>query len=262
MFLKRLGAVAAVMLGLLALAGPLAAAPLSLTYRAYAGGLHAMDFRLRVDASNGRYAVSVSGKTESLVGSLFPYRLEAEAGGAATPEGFQPQRFQTRNIRPDKEELRAVTFLGAGAVEVKDVPFKDRDPAEAVPQEMLVGAVDPVTAILSLMPWNSKGAVLGCQGEAIVFDGIRRFDLAVEKRQPVRLDANDYHDAVDEALACEISAEPVAGFTEKRAKRFPRRFEVVLGSPKAGLPPLPLVIQSDLPLVKVRIHLVSAEPVS
>jgi hypothetical protein len=233
---------------------------LTLGYEVYAGGLKGVEFDYRLELGEGRYRTDFTGEIVGAYGWLIDFSMTSGVEGALAGGAPEPESYAMRS-RWNDNPPRAIDILWGedrrARAEVAPVPGEEA--REPVPAELLVGAVDPLSAALSL---SQTVAETGrCAGAAEVFDGRRRFDLIVEDGGEAMIEANDYQVYEGPARRCLIDFVPVAGFKQEteegrpEEQRFDKTIRVYLAPVEAGLPPLPVRMEFDHRLGAVRVHL-------
>lgn len=262
MMLRRLAAIAIAVPGLLAGPGPAghaaAAADLDLSYEAWKGGLYVM----RIDAALHRdaraYRIVMTAETDGLIGWLFPYRLETRAQGLADGDGVVPQRFEVAAHDGDATTRRRLLFRPDGGLDVTESP-PEAARSDAPPAALLRGRIDPASALLALAERFARGG--RCAGRAAVFDGRRRYDLALADLGAETLGRSRYSLFAGSARRCRATVTRLSGFRSDgtRLGRMPEKIDVWLAPPVSGAPPLPVRLEGESSYGSLVVHLVAAQ---
>jgi len=239
--------------------GSVAAPPdLALGFEAWKGGLYVM----RIDADLRRrpaaYRIAMSAETDGLIGWLFPYRLETRTRGQAGAKGLVPQRFEIAARERGETSERTIVYRGDGSLAVTRRP-PDPPGSDAPPASALRGSVDPASALLALAERFAQGG--RCTGRIAVYDGRRRYDLALADLGAETLRKSRYNLYAGPARRCRVTVLRLAGFRSdgSRLGRMPDRIDVWLAPPLPGVPPLPVRLEGESSFGSLVVHLVAAE---
>ncbi len=229
-------------------AEPLPAEALEATYEVYSGGFQALTLVLRYDGAAGeRYAARLRARSDGFLANFFTFRLESEAEGRRTAAGPAPRRFRTEARWADNSPRRvALTYRDDGRIETEVVPPPEADARRPVPEAARRGTLDPVSAVVKLL--EASTAAGRCAGEARIFDGRRRLDIAAEPLGQAEIEPSGYTVYAGPAQLCRVALEPITGFWdgEERRERYPSELRVFLAEVAEGQPALPVRVEMDL----------------
>jgi Protein of unknown function (DUF3108) len=206
--LHRTACVAAV----LALALPGAAraeSRLAAHYRASVAGLTVGNTDMAVVIGSAEYTSSASGRASGLLRTLLTGEGTLGTRGTVLDDRLVPASFSARTVGDDETSAVTMTLEGGDATEVT-AETSDPD-AERVPlnAEHRKGIVDPLSALL--VPAEGTGPVVSpeaCQRTLPIFDGRRRFDLALAFRRIDQVKATGY---TGPAVVCTVAFKAIAG---------------------------------------------------
>ncbi len=185
---------------------------LQLAYGVYTSGLRALDVTADIDVVDGQYETRITAETTGLVAWFVDWRLEAESGGLIDGDKLQPAFHKTANERRDTQRWVEVSYGADGPVEVRSEPAVAEENRPPVPEDMQVGTVDPISALVGALVGTVRGQQ--CPAPMAVFDGRRRYDL-VGKALPDRMfRGSSRAPYVGEAVGCEIEVTRLAGFKD------------------------------------------------
>lgn len=260
--LRRLGA--ALLLSLPAL--PAAAGGLELSYGVWSGGARVMDLTVVVetgprDDGTAGYRVAMAGELVGPAAWFESYRQETWAEGRLIEGRLEPEAWRTE-ARTDKKKAKwiALAFQDGLAVMSSDPPFSPNiRPAldEAARQDVY----DPLSAILAMI--QASEAAGRCAGESRVYDGRRRFDLAMQARGTVPAGLRLARRYEGTLWACAVQLTPVAGYRYDGEDKTEVSSGTVLYLAKLhpDLPRLPVRIDAETGYGGVEIHLLDIETV-
>lgn len=231
-------------------AAAVSAPPIVMNYNLYAGGLKVVDVGITYAISDHHYDIFASANTRGLWASLVPWRNMITARGSVANGHIAPQiaRYDTAW----REKLKTIEMNWAqdgGLTAVSTPPQRPDGRVEATP-EQLKGALDPVSAVVSVLA-RTDGA--GCTGKIPAFDGRRLYNLVLVNKGEENLASNDYNMYSGPAQRCEVTFEPVAGFPQR--EQHAGFWNARDNSDKSN----PLIIwiahpRPDLPLFAVRVQ--------
>lgn len=169
-----------------------AAEPESLSFQAYWGGFDAAEISFVADRQGDLYHGHLSILTHGMTHWVSRLTIESDSWGLVTPNGFQPLTFSQKSSSRDKNRRIEMRFVDQGEVAEKLVdeerrndaslvPADPDDPDPPVPEEARHHVLDPVTALFEM----GRRGMAGEKAFVLpVFDGRRRYDLAVQAVGP------------------------------------------------------------------------------
>ncbi len=166
-----------------------------------------------------------------------------------------PLAHQADNVWVGEKRYVRNSYGEDGGVSAKVFPPAASDERDPIPKHELVGTVDPLSAAL----WASlrAGGADACRGTIAVFDGRRRYDLLFERVGGGEISGPIYQGP---GIHCRVTLNRIAGFSRRpwlaRASS-PDSVELWLAKVVAELPPLPVLLTTDIGLGRVEVDLVS-----
>jgi hypothetical protein len=241
----------------------------SLTYDVYSGGFRALrlDFTVdiedrivsdiaAVEAMSPRYDTRVKMETSGIIGALFNWRFDATSTGAWRDSEIVPVRYRTANVWRGNEREVAIEYENGVARKVSAIPPYSEEDMKKVTPSMRSGAVDPTSAVTSLVLTSAfEGR---CRPQTAVYDGRRRYDANMAVLAPRDLKPSAYAPFVGLADGCKLTFKRIAGFKPDR-KRL-QDFEVDIWLAEVGVEAgrVPVRLELVTPWGKGFAHLVSA----
>jgi len=227
-------------LGALAAAAPLRAAPVEAEYAVIQSGLTVMEVRITLDLSDGRYRIATVSRPRGIGRFFLPQQSLAEAEGGLLGAEVRPARYRTESDWRGVPRRTLLEYVGRmprlAVLEPPEAP--DRIP---VRPEETEGAIDTLSALVRLS--RHAAASGGCDIEGAVFDGRRRLAWSSRTLGKVPPPLRRFG---GEALHCALESRLVGGFRRgddpAQAGR-PRQAEAWLAVLGPGLPPLPLRVE-------------------
>lgn len=190
---------------------PLAAAgTLSFEYQVEWGHITLGEASVSLTEEDGRYTLQGQGRTEGAFALLFDWRGRVRTEGIASNDGRRSLRLSHEGIRNGHRLLTRVDWTEDGTPRTETDPPPDRDEVTDVPARSTVGTSDPLTALMRVLDnLNEKGR---CEGNARIWDGRRRYDLAVEHGGAEELVADRSWAYAGPAVKCRLRIERIGGF--------------------------------------------------
>lgn len=253
-------------------AGPAAAADANarMTYDVYVGGLRMLEVSSGVTLGSDRYDVGLSAHVVGIAATFSDWRSNVRSTGGLDGARVRPARNVVERINGDDARTTTITFLGGGRMDVEVVPSKKPKREQTIPPERLVHAVDPLSGVVAILQALHVGAE-ACKGQVPVFDGRRLYRADLTDGGTVMLQKAEQGMYGGEAQRCTLSLTPMVGdfnFGDERRDSKPTEYfqrssrapdqrviDTWLASPGAGLPAVPVRIQSESPWGRVIVHL-------
>jgi len=187
-------------------------------YAVYVGGLAALDATFAVSGSGEGYGVEAVARTRGLLASVAPWESRTRSEGRVAPDGrLVPQAHEVESTWRGEPRSVALAYDADGVVVAsRAVPPAEADAREPVPDHLKPGTADVLTGVLALLGAMEDGA--GCDGVVPVYDGRRRYDIAVRSAGVRRFEPTRYSAFAGEAAACELRFRTLAGRPEGRER--------------------------------------------
>lgn len=210
------------LLALLILAGPMAVPPspalagdtgfADLSYRAYYGGLSAVDIDAKITIANGRYEISTVSKSIGFLDFLFPFISRASGTGGLRENPARRNFALSSTFRGRSREIMGISVADTSPVwtVTPPIPTDERDP---VPERLRIGTQDPMAALVSAA--TTKAAREACSGTSRVFNGKVRTDVHLTHLGREVLKPNDFSNFSGLTEKCEARYETLAGGYKK-----------------------------------------------
>jgi len=158
---------------------------------------------LRGDA----YAAEAHFETQGMVGFFWKSIIDATANGAVNARGVSPALYDSYSRTRDHPLQQVkLTYANDGPSVLFDPPIDlIRFP---VTREQRAGAMDPMSALISMLMGASAQAKTPCGTGAQVFDGRRRYDVTFTYVKDEKLSLGPYQ---GRGHLCELHFVPIAG---------------------------------------------------
>ena len=258
--LARLAGVS--MLAWLAGLAPAAAAnQAQLDYVGYIAGAPVLNLRANIAVpegskpANGAYAITADIATIGNLAVLYPYTQSVQANGSLKGGKARPARYQSTIRIWNRQETVALTYAPNGVVGIDAVPLT-RQAQMAQQQGYANGTMDPASLVVAVASLFANAG--SCEGQYQVFDGVRRYDLALHQGGYADLDPmqNSYY--AGSATECTATPELVAGFQKSalNASLYPQSARLWMAPAVAGFPSVPVRMFAQSAFGEVTLELV------
>lgn len=188
-------------------------------------GLPLGNVRVHTNLNGSGYSAMSTLKTSGLVNLFWKSQIRAQSYGWLTNGALRPSNYSSWSINHrDKRQEVALIYRPEGPLLSANPPYKtDKYP---VSDEQKKATLDPVSAMVFVTTGMSADAKNPCGSVARVFDGARRYDVALAylKSVDVELDNDLYRGPV---FLCQIHYRQIAGFKQKilqEGKKLPEMF--------------------------------------
>jgi hypothetical protein len=240
---------------LLLLPASVLAEGVALDYEVRYGPLTILEMRTTATLDDAGYETSSEVRTVGVVGMLFPWTAGATTRGARAAAVFRPRSHRSHGEYRGTQRRVEIDYDDA-AVQARVEPPAETDARETVPAAAQQDTIDPLTASLAAIE-------SGCGGTLRIFDGRRRYDLALEDQGEAALP--DGHGGIYSGAArhCRGRILPYAGFWRATAREDerPAQLDVWIAPPRPGLRPVPVHMQLSAPRGTLGFHLTDARRV-
>ena len=180
-----------------------------LTYTVFHSGLRLANVDVLVAAQDDAYRGRIDIQTTGLVGLVTNWRYVAETTGRIENGMLRPLDHTIRSVKRDRTRRTHITYDADGPVEITP-PIPVRRNRTPVPPDTLIGSIDIVSAIISVMANGDPDQP--CAPPTPIFDGRHRFDLLMESAGGRRFTGSRHAPYVGAALGCVVTMRALGGF--------------------------------------------------
>lgn len=227
-----------------------------LEYGVYLGGIHVLTATTQFARTGQRYEVKLDAGTKGFLRSVAPWDANVTSKGRWVRQGFQPQHSTVLTRWQDDEKKVMLDFDTKGRAKAHFEPPEGENKHEDVPDDLLQGALDPLTGVVQMMASFAYGQ--GCEQVVPIFDGHRRFDLVLTELGDYPLTGGDYSVYSGNATKCEADLTMRAGSRKDReGSRFWEDAKGANGEKAGNRPPVYVYlakVRDDLPAIPVRVE--------
>jgi hypothetical protein len=156
----------------------------------------------------------------------------------------------------NRQESIALTYASNGSVGIQAVPLT-RQAQMAQQQGYADGTIDPASLVVAVATLFANAG--SCGGQYQLFDGARRYDLALSQGGYADLEAmsNSYY--AGSATECTATPQLVAGFQQSalNANLYPQSARLWMAPAIAGFPTVPVRILAQSAFGEMTLELVN-----
>ena len=162
-----------------------------------------------VNIDNDHYSVSASGGSVDLLNVLLRGEGMARVSGSIADGRLVPEQFSSSLIEEGEKIDLKMTFA-EGNVSMVESNARPPDPDRVpVTQSHVRGVTDPLSAlVLPAAGGDNSPAKESCERTLAVFDGRRRYDLALSFK---RVEKMQHRPEGERLLVCNVVLRPIAG---------------------------------------------------
>jgi hypothetical protein len=185
---------------------------IELVYDVLAGGRVA-ELTLGFDFAGMRYSISTRQTSAGVLRWIWSWESVAQVRGRFTADRTQPEKYRVVGNSRGKPRTVEIDYVNGEPARVAVEPSNRSDGREEVPVALRRGALDPASAIMSVLRQvNETGT---CEGRVPVFDGRQRYDIVFKDAGTRKLEREGTSIFAGEAQVCEFSWVPIAGRTRR-----------------------------------------------
>ncbi len=214
------------------------ASTLDISYELYAGPFALGKVGVHQMFQGSLYKANSTLQTGGIVNLFWRAKIDAQANGTLLNGHLNPALYDSHSVNhQDKVQQVSLTYGPKGPpVLAANPPYKTNK--YPVSDEQKKGTLDPVSAVAFMTTGVSAGNKTPCGSIASVFDGARRYDVAVDYLRTANI--RTYNGLYDgPAYVCQIHYRQIAGFKQKilsEGSRFPDIFAWVASLPSRSNP--------------------------
>lgn len=255
----------ALVVALLPLAGPAAAADgdfVRLGYAGFLGNIQVVEATVGLDLPQGTvpagaYSMALDISMFGPMAKLVPFSMSAQSRGKAGAGGVHPARYSSMTRIYDSGQAVNLNYGNGGAVEIVAEPptvqarlARERGTAQ--------GTLDPLSAVVALVDEVIRTG--GCSGRVAVFDGARRYDLEASPAGTSQVEKIGMSIYQGPATECAVTPVFIDGFRQADvdAGLYPDSATIWIAQVIAGAPQVPVRVVGRSALGTLRLDLVEA----
>jgi len=225
-----------------------------LDYDVHYGVLPIMTIHTTTELDRTQYRTRSDMRTVGAVRLLFPWSASSVASGQRNDGELRPALYRSIGEYRGERRLAEITYTGDGTVQARSEPPADEDDREPVARDLQDRTIDPLTATLAALARN-------CRGTLPVFDGRRRYDIALTDLGEEPSLPSSRPNYAGPARHCRGVVTPLGGFWRSSARRGeePKQLDYWIAPPRPGLMAIPVYLELAAPAGTLAISLTQAE---
>ncbi len=136
------------------------------------------------------------------------------ARGTLGPKLAQPEEFQSRTEKGQKQKTASITWLKENQLKIDVLPQPNKSRQASINKFLKPGFPDPLSALVAI----TFSADKLCRNKIRSFDGRKIFDFKLEYLGKEELQKGDAGAYFGPAHKCSFTNTPIAGYSKKRMK--------------------------------------------
>lgn len=185
-------------------------------YGVYAGGVHALNATVRFDTTKDTFNLSMDAKPSGWLGTVLPWAGHHASASLWRNGALQSLWHDKQSAwREDRDHLH-FTYKNGTLVRLEELTQRgQRTGRHDLPlqKQLHDNTVDLLTGVAQMLVNTARNGT--CNGNALVFDGKRRYRMVMIDRGIEELMASDLNFFSGAARACDFELQPLAGFSGK-----------------------------------------------
>lgn len=231
---------------------------LRLRYDAHIGGVRVLSIATEARYDDQAYSLEVAARTVGVVGWVGEWKGGSLTRGRLMGSTLRPSVHRADSSWRGEPRLVELSYGTDGAVSTRVEPPPEKDNREKVPEAMTRGTIDTLTAIVALVRSFAQDGQ--CAGNWKLYDGRRRFDVAISDAGQAMLEPSSYSAYAGPAKKCRVATRRVAGYWKGQAGQAAEQSGFVwMASPGEGRPPVPVRAEAELGLGTLVMNLKKVE---
>ncbi len=236
-------------------ANTMAEIPAMLSYDIRIGGVLAGSFDIILHSGEGGYRIETKARTHGIMDFLIEFRGQNEVHGKLSGSTIRPIQYWGTGTWAGKTRDVAIEYSRPEGIRFDVKPSAEEDEREVVPKNLIVGTVDPLTALFRAMLQTSQSE--SCDVRAKIFDGRRRYDV-ISKSLPEGITKGPVYSGP--ARHCRIRRNLIAGKSRRSwMPQFARPdwVDLWITPLRSGTRAMPVRVHADLGIASLVVDLVA-----
>lgn len=190
---------------------------------------------------DGAYFISTDIATLGNLALLYPYTQRLQANGALKGGSAKPSQYQSTMRVLGRQESVILSYAPNGTVGIEAVPLT-RQAQMAQQQGYVNGTMDPASLVVAVASLFARTG--SCVGQYQLFDGARRYDLALSQGGNADLAGMPNSVYSGATTECTATSQLVAGFQQSalKANLYPQSAKLWMAPAIADFPTVPVRI--------------------
>lgn len=189
---------------------------LQFEFRFYIAGLEAFSLDTTAERDGASYRGLSLSRTAGMADYLIRLNASNRVEGRLTERSLVPTRFVGESDSRLGQRSVTMTWNDRGMVTTVAVPPNEEDDRDPVPDNLLIGALDPLSAALERSLFSAREP---CVGRVPIWDGRRRYDIVLETDGEDMLAPTSYSSFAGRAVRCRAKLDRIAGYTKQNEEK-------------------------------------------
>ena len=207
---------------------------------------------------DGTYQVHAVMQSSGNLAVLYPYQAEMQSSGKLSATRPTPHQFNSTQTIWQKQESVVLKYDSYGQVTMMANPLTTLG-QQVVQTGNANNTMDPASAVLALVgAFSQRNA---CGGTYAVFDGVRRYDIAVEQTGKATVNMLQQSFYQGPSTECHATPRLVGGFQQAavQSQFYPQSARLWLARPIQNFPAVPVRIAAQNALGEMVLDLVNVQ---
>ncbi len=189
------------------------------TISSYIKGIPLAKGGLLIKIKENKYSVKVAAHSVGLFSIVLDWSQTIKSFGKIENNKFISFRYRSSDFRGKKSGHMEIDFKNRPPQIISAQPDPREDVRRNMRDSFLLQSNDPVAGIFNL-------ALEQCNNTVKVFDGKRRYNIKILKKEVFILDDPYLSKNATETIQCNYEIERIAGYTKKELAKFPKKGKI------------------------------------
>lgn len=200
------------------LSGYLISSPLNGSFLIYSSlrGIPLAEGNINLKLKSNKYSLVLDAKSTGIFSLLLDWSQIIKSYGIMEEKKFKSLRYRSSDSRGKKSGHIEIDFSSKLPKIISAQPDSSKDKRRNIKTGLLSNVNDPAAGIFNL-------ALSECENTVKVFDGKRRYNIKVLKKENSTLMNSVLGEENINAVNCTYEIERIAGYTKKELEKFPKK---------------------------------------
>ena len=185
----------------------------------YVRGIPLAEGKVSIKLKKNKYSVKVDAHSVGLFSVILDWHQTIRSFGKIENNRFISFRYHSEDFRGEKNGHMEIDFKNIPPQIISAQPDPRDDERRVMKANFLSKTNDPVAGIFNL-------ALEQCNSTVKVYDGKRRYNIKVLKKEVSILKDSYLSEDNLEAFKCNYEIERIAGYTKKELAKFPKKGDI------------------------------------
>ena len=185
----------------------------------YIRGIPLAEGEVSIKLKKNKYSVKVNAHSVGLFSVILDWHQTIRSFGKIENDRFISFRYHSEDFRGEKNGHMEIDFKNIPPQIISAQPDPRDDERRVMKANFLSKTNDPVAGIFNL-------ALEQCNSTVKVYDGKRRYNIKVLKKEVSMLKDSYLSEDNLKAFKCKYEIERIAGYTKKELAKFPKKGDI------------------------------------